>query len=114
MFEGKSKNELYYSDEMSVSENLSKTYLCYYSMGGYMVSKTGAKKVLEDIKKYGVRDTIDNFIVSKKEPNIDELNVYTLKPGVFPYCQLIGDNSTIIVDYSLPENGFYYPNKEKQ
>lgn len=68
-----------YSDSMSVSEDLAIAYQDWSTLG-YVVSKSGAKKALEYVKKFGMNEPVDWFIFRKN--NNKKFKVYTPKPGV--------------------------------
>jgi GR25 family glycosyltransferase involved in LPS biosynthesis len=75
-----------------VNESISKGYQDW-SMLSYVVSRSGAIKMLEHIKKNEVIDPVDWFIFRNGHKDI--FNVYTLSPHVNQICGLLNLKSTI-------------------
>ena len=57
-----------------------------WSCAGYMVSKEGARKAVEDVESRGINCPVDWYIFNfrmKQEENQQRFNTYTLKPGKY-------------------------------
>ena len=57
-----------------------------WSCAGYMVSREGARKAVEDVESRGINCPVDWYIFNfrmKQEENQQRFNTYTLKPGKY-------------------------------
>ena len=67
------------------AENVCTSYQ-QWSCAGYMVSKEGARKAVEDVESRGINCPVDWYIFNfrmKQEKNQQRFNTYTLKPGKY-------------------------------
>jgi GR25 family glycosyltransferase involved in LPS biosynthesis len=73
------------NDHTIGAENVCISYQ-QWSCAGYMVSKAGARKAIEDVESRGINCPIDWYIFNfrmKKEENKKTFFTYTLKPGKY-------------------------------
>jgi len=75
-----------------------------WSCAGYIVSRQGARKAIEDIESQGATAPIDWYVFNfrmKAEEHQMRFNTYTLKPGKYRPIKLIED----VAQYSQIHNG---------
>lgn len=82
-----------YNKTMAISKDISSAYQDWSTLG-YIVSRSGAKKAVDYIKKHGMNEPVDWFIFRGHKDK--SFNVYTLKPDVRSGISIKDDTGSMV------------------
>jgi GR25 family glycosyltransferase involved in LPS biosynthesis len=95
------KTDKYYDDSFPILEKWNTETSLQYSMGGtggYLISKKGAKKMLEFINRTGMTNGIDTM----QQKACDSLNIYYCKPHlIYSECWTLDTNPDTDIQHNF-------------